>query len=357
MIKSKNLSFEGETIYCGIDFHKKSWKVNIRLEDRELEHYSQNADPDCLSVHLKSRYPGAQFKIAYEAGFSGFWACRKLREEGFDCIIINAADVPTSDKEKKQKNDTVDARKIAKQLSKNNLDAVYLPSLAEQNNRSLVRVRDQMVANQTRCKNRIRHLLLFNGLKVAEGIDKERYWTLAFIDALVKLDCKDNSLRTALSVLLGELKDIRKRVLDTTKAVRCLAESEAFKEDVELVRSIAGIGLVNAMIILTELGDIRRFKYFDKLCSYVGFVPSTDDSGDRKADRGITHRCNNRLRTALIESSWMLISKDPAMLMKYSAYCKKMDKNKAIIRIGKHLLSRIKYVLTKRQKYVEGVVA
>lgn len=357
MIKSKNLSFAGETIYCGIDFHKKSWKVNIRMQDRELEHYSQDPEPDSLSVHLKSRYPGAKFKIAYEAGFSGFWACRKLRAEGFDCIIINAADIPASDKEKKQKNDTIDARKIAKQLAKNNLEAVYVPSLTEQNNRSLVRVREQMVENQTRCKNQIRHLLMFNGLKVADGIDKERYWTIAFIKALEQLDCRDSSLRTTLDILLGQLKDTRKRVLDTTKEVRKLAQSEAFKEDAELLRSIAGIGLINAMIILTEIGNIRRFKYFDQLCSYVGFVPSTDDSGDRKANRGITHRCNNRLRTALIESSWMLISKDPAMLMKYSAYCRKMDKNKAIIRIGKHLLCRIKYVLTKREKYVECVVA
>jgi len=35
---------------------------------------------------------------------------------------------------------------------------------------------------------------------------------------------------------------------------------------------------------------------------------------------------------------------------------KRMDKNKAIIRIGKHLLSRIKYVLTKREKYEPCVV-
>ena len=357
MSKNKILSLEGETIYCGVDMHKKSWKVNIRTKDRELEHFSQNADADCLSSHLKRLYPGAAIKMAYEAGFSGFWACRKLKAAGVDCIVINAADVPTSDKEKKQKNDTVDARKIAKQLSKNNLAAVYVPSLAEQNNRSLVRAREQMVQDKTRCKNRIRHLLLFNGLKVADGIDKERYWTLQFIKALEELDCGDNSLKIALTVLVSELKEIRKKVLETTRAVRTLAASEAFKEDVALIRSIAGIGLINAMVILTELGDIRRFRSFDHLCSYVGFVPSTEDSGDKKADRGITHRCNNRLGTALIESRCMLISKDPAMLMKYSAYCKKMDKNKAIIRIGKHLLSRIRYVLTKREKYVAGVVA
>lgn len=193
-----------------------------------------------------------------------------------------------------------------------------------------------MVENQTRCKNPIRHLMHFNGLKVDDGVDKEKYWTNAFIKALQELDCGDDSLRMTLNVMLKELTEIRKRVLETTKLVRKLAETDTYSKNVELIRSIPGIGIVNAMVILTELGDIRRFANFDHLCSYVGFTPSTDDSGPRKKDRGITHRCNNRLRTALIESSSMLISKDPAMLMKYSQYCRKMNKNQAIIRIGKH---------------------
>ncbi len=107
MTKIKTLSFEGETIYCGVDVHKKNWKVNIRTSNMELEHFSQNADPDCLAFHVQKRYPGAKIKVAYEAGFSGFWACRKLQQAGIECIVINAADVPTSDKQKKQKNDTV----------------------------------------------------------------------------------------------------------------------------------------------------------------------------------------------------------------------------------------------------------
>jgi len=270
---------------------------------------------------------------------------------GIDCIVTNAADVPSSDKDKKQKNDTVDARKIARELSKSNLQAIYVPTVKEQNDRSLVRVREQMVENQTRCKNRIRHLMHFNGLKVQDGIDKEKYWTNAFIKALQELDCGDESLRMTLNMMLKELAEIRKRVLESTRLVRKLAQTDAYSKKVELIRSIPGIGQVNAMVILTELGDIQRFANFDHLCSYAGLTPDTAGSGDKKKDRGITHRCNNRLRTALIESSWMIISKDPAMLMMYSQYCRKMNKNQAIIRIGKHLLSRIKYVLIKQEKY------
>ena len=82
MTKIKTLSFEGETIYCGVDIHKKNWKVNIRNSHMELEHFSQNADPDCLASHVQKSYPGANIKVAYEAGFSGFWPCRKLQAAG-----------------------------------------------------------------------------------------------------------------------------------------------------------------------------------------------------------------------------------------------------------------------------------
>lgn len=204
--------------------------------------------------------------------------------------------MPSSDKDKKQKNDTVDARKLARELSKNNLVVIYVPTLKEQNDRSLVRLREQMVQNQTRRKYRIRHLLHFNGLKVADGVDKEKYWTIAFIKALEELDCADQSLRMTLSMMLKELKEIRKRVLESTTLVRKLAQTDAYGKTVELIRSVPGIGPVNAMVILTESGDIRRFANFDNLCSYVGFTPSTDDSGDRKKDRGITHRCNNLMK-------------------------------------------------------------
>lgn len=63
---------------------------------------------------------------------------------------------------------------------------------------------------------------------------------------------------------------------------------------------------------LFELQDILRFKTFDNLCSYAGLVPDTDDSGDTKRNKGLTHRRNTYLREALIESSWVLIKKDPA---------------------------------------------
>ena len=42
MNKSSNLDFSGTTIYCGLDVHLKSWRVNIRDQEMELRDFSQN---------------------------------------------------------------------------------------------------------------------------------------------------------------------------------------------------------------------------------------------------------------------------------------------------------------------------
>src|ERR1017187_4062193 len=70
MNKIKQLSFEGQTIFCGIDVHKKSWRVNVRSDEFELEDYSQDPSEELLLKHLDKRYPGASFKLASKPPFS-----------------------------------------------------------------------------------------------------------------------------------------------------------------------------------------------------------------------------------------------------------------------------------------------
>lgn len=177
------------------------------------------------------------------------------------------------------------------------------------------------------------------------------------ITYLEGIDYGSGELRTAIGLLIKDYTQSRSLLLAATMAIRKLSKEPAYAPGIMWLRSIPGIGLVNAAVILFELQDIRRFKTLDHLYSYAGLVPDTADSGDTKVTRGITERRNEYLRTALVESSWTVVRKDPALLMKYKDYCKRMNKNKAIIRIAKHLLSRIRFVLLNEKEYVVGVVA
>ena len=218
----------------------------------------------------------------------------------------------------------------------------------------LVRQRGRLVWDQTRCKSRIWHLLMFSGLELG-GYDDQRYWSRRFIAYLEALDCGSMALRGALDLALTEYLQIRRLVLDATRLIRELSRQLAYKEMVELLQSVPGIGLVNAMILLTEIQDMSRFSNLDKLCSYAGIVPDKSSSGEQESDKGITHRTNQYLRQALVESSWVIIRKDPAMLMLYKKYCQTMVPNMAIIKIARHLLSRLRHIWLKQTPYEIGI--
>jgi transposase len=110
------------------------------------------------------------------------------------------------------------------------------------------------------------------------------------------------------------------------------------------------------MIWLTELIDIRRFKNLDHLSSYVGLVPGEHSSGEKHITTELDHRGNQVLRSLLIENSWAALRKDPALMMKYTELTKRMTGNRAIIRISRKLLNRIRYVLINEKEYEIGKV-
>ena len=160
MTKVKELDFTDTTIFCGLDVHKLSWRVNIRDTDLELKDFTQPADARLLYKHLTRNYPGANYKVAYEAGFCGFGIQRELSSLGIECILLNAADIPKGDKERKQKNDKRDARCISQQLAaKKDIKQLYIPLPAWEHARTLVRNRQQQVSDNTRFIHFINHKL------------------------------------------------------------------------------------------------------------------------------------------------------------------------------------------------------
>lgn len=353
MTKVKQLSFEGETIYCGVDVHKTNWKVNARMNDLEITAFSQDPDATLLKRHFENKYPGAELKVVYEAGYCGFGIQRSLTMMGVDCIVVNPADVPASDKDRKRKTDKRDARKLSSELAKGNLKGIYVPEKLMEHARSLVRQRHRLVKDQSRCINRIKHLLLCNSLKVEARSDRI---SLKYIKKLQQLECGSQTLKMALHFAIEQYLQIRGILREITIAVRNLSKEEPFVSVQKVLQSIDGIGLISGMVIQTEIIDVHRFKTLDSLCDYTGFVPDMYSSNEKMAILRISKRANEFLRETIIECSWTLIRKDPAMLMKYNEYRKRMNANKAIVRISKHLLSRIRHLWKNQQTYERGII-
>jgi transposase len=355
MQKDNKVDFTGQEIYVGLDTGKKSWKVCILTEELEHKTFSQPPQPGMLVSYLRRNFPGARYRCVYEAGYFGFWIHDALRQQGVNCVVAHPADVPTKDKERRNRNDWVDARKLARNLRNQELTPLYVPVRSALEDRSLVRIRMQMVKKRTRCKNQIKAFLSFYGHPIPDELVKS-HWSRHFINWLESLEFQQDSGKYALDTLLEELKYLRQSIAHVTKQIRALAKQESYRTQVKLLASIPGISTLSAMILLTEIVDIDRFKGLDDLASYVGLVPGENSSGDQEKTTGISHRRSAYLRGVLIECSWVAVRRDPALLMAFGKLTKRMPKNRAIVRIARKLLNRIRYVLKHQESYESCVV-
>lgn len=345
--------FTGHNIYVGIDVHHKSWAVSIYSDEFELKSFSQSPNVEQLCNYLSKHYPGAGLQIAYEAGFCGFGIHRQLTEKGIKCSVLNPADIPSSDKENKRKTDKVDSRKIAKALKNGDLHTVFVPNPQQEADRQILRSRSKIVKDITIIKNRIKAFLKFKSINIPEEYNDR--WSAAFISWIRQLSLLPSD-QIALSVYLDELVFLTEKKKSLQKALQQLAIEDRYRNNVRLLQSVPSIGLLAAMIILTEIGDINRFPKLEHLCSYCGLTPDTHSTGSIERINGISRRGNSTMKTLLIECAWMAIRKDPAMLLFYKSLLPQMHTNKAIVKVARKLLNRIRYVLKNQKEYVVGIV-
>ncbi|MGD0015656.1 MAG: IS110 family transposase [Bryobacteraceae bacterium] len=351
-----SLDFTGQTIYVGLDVGRRSWAVSIYTDCFEHKTFVQRPDPEALVRYLHKHFPQATYRSVYEAGYCGLWPHQALTALGVDCIVVHPVDVPTTGKERKNRTDRVDARKLARTLRSGQLQGIYVPSREAQEDRCLVRMHTLLVKKQTRCKNQILALLSFFGVLIPDEIAESR-WSRHFINFLTAVPFASPSGQQSLELLLDELSFVRQQIARHTREVRALASSELYRQQVALLRTVPGISVHSAMVMLTELVELERFKSLDELAGYFGLVPGEDSSGDKEVVTGLTSRRNAFLRHLIIECSWMAVRKDPALMQSFNQLTKRMRKTQAIVRIARKLLARIRFVLRKQQPYVPCVVA
>lgn len=356
--KGNRISFKGQDIYVGIDTHLKSWKVTIMTENLLHKTFSQDPKPEILYNYLQRNFPEGNYYSVYEASFCGFVAHRSLNALGVNNIVVNPADIPTTDKEKKQKEDMRDSRKLAKALRSGVLQGIHIPTKRTEELRSMVRYRRTLVKDISRMKSRIKSNLYLHGIEIPdELLRSSKYWSNKFTQWIENVKHSTSFGTFVLQELLDTMLLLRKKLLFVNREIRKASKSPEYKELYDLLIEIPGIGSITAMSLISELENINRFKKLDNLCSYVGLVPTTNSSGEQEKTGRVTPRANKFLRKALIESSWVAARNDPALSLAFNKLCERMKPNEAIIRIAKKILNRIRFVMKNKTKYVPCVVS
>lgn len=350
--QKKHLDFRGIKLFIGIDIHLKQWTVTIRTSKLVLKIFSMNPSPQELFNYLKRCYPNGDYYSVYEAGFCGFWAHRQLNELGIKNIIVNPADVPTTHKEKTQKRDKRDSRKLAEGLSSGQIKAIYIPSIENESLRLLSRRLMQISKSMRRSKSRIKHFIHTQGIPIPKH-SVISHWSGQFIHWLKSIEFNNEYSRYYLDELIEDLLILRTRKLVYLRKIRKIIKDN---KTINYLRTIPGIGLITAFVFYTEIMDIYRFQKLDQLVAFIGLIPSVYSSDEKETILGITNRCNKYLRHLLVEAAWIAVTKDPALTMAYHRQLKDKKPQKAIIRIAKKLVSRIRFVWINQQEYEFALV-
>lgn len=351
-MQRKQIFFKGQNIFIGIDVHKNSWSVAVTPEIGAVRVHVQKPSAQELIDFLRKNYPEGTYNAVYESGFSGFSTYYALQEVGINCIVTHAADVPTTQYEESMKTDRVDSAKLARSLKAGFLKGIYIHRKDDIDNRSVVRLRMDVQRQMSGCKSRIKHLLHCNGVGIPERFASPgTHWSRAFVKWLAEDVRLLSASRNSLDLLLVQLEGFRTALLAATGAVRRLSQSARYKEQYALLTSIPGIGVNVAMTILTEIGEFTRFRNEREFASYLGLIPTSHSSGEKTAHGEKTFRGNKRVGTLLVEAAWVAIYRDRWLGCAYTAYTRKMEPQKAIIRIARKMSNVILAVIKTGRRY------
>lgn len=343
MKEHNTVSFEGQTIFIGMDVHKNSISVCVRHCGIELCKFVFNSDTCSLARKLKEDYPGAKFHSVYEAGFCGFEHHRILLREGIENIVINPADAPTSGRERAYKSDAVDCRKLARELENGSLTPIYIPSKENLLFRDLVRREAQIVKSITQAKNRIRMYYFFHNLKFPG-------WSG---NALKQMEVE--AVKEQDETLLSHLRTyrfLREERLRIRAAEKLYIKRFNREVKQKCLTSVPGVGFRVAIVFQAELWEFDRFSDSNHRDSYTGFAPHLVGSGEHEVVQKSGARKKKELHSMLIQAAWRAISKDMELRALYGRQLSKGGTGRAISIVARKLQARMAAVFSQEREYI-----
>jgi transposase len=345
--KSESMSVVGKKVCIGIDVHKESWQVTVRSEGEEIFNGRIPGQYQSLKKLLE-RYQGSLMKVAYEAGPFGFWLSDKLLEDNIEVMVVPPSLIPI-ESGNRVKTDKRDSRKLARLLESNMLKQVYVLTPEEREHRDLLRTRRQIVDHRKDVARQIKSKLLFYG--IVSPFSATPYWSIKYIEWLRALRVDTDYLKECFHLLIDLYEYLTRQIARINRKVALLCRDKKYRDRIKLLCTAPGIGRLTAIEILVELQDISRFESAEEIASYIGLTPSEYSTGEKTRQGRITRCGNTRVRTYLVESTWMLITKDPVLRLKYLKLKNARGGKRATIEIARKFIIIIRRMLLDNVPY------
>ncbi len=338
-----------KVIMIGCDLHEESMILKI-AEDRqspETRSVKNTASGRrAMVADLRQRAKaagGARVVFAYEASGQGFGLYDQLAAAGIECYVLAPTKIARSARRQREKTDEKDALDLlellrAHILAGNGLPMVWIPDAQTRDDRELVRMRLDVGEKITAMKAQVQSLLKRCQLRRPSGVGKG--WTKAFRGWLQReladpLTARESSLgsggKAALGSLLRQLQFLEEEEQRLDQLVAALAWSPRYESRIRELTKLCGVGVLTAIVFLTELGDLSRFANRRQIAAYLGLAPSSNESGSQNDRKGhITHQGSPRVRKVLCQATWSRVRHSEEEKAAYERIKAKNPKKKKI---------------------------
>lgn len=352
-------------IMVGCDLHDKTMLLKIAEgRGKALKRSYQNnpSGRKAMTAALKKRASaagGAKIIFAYEASGLGFGLYDELAEAGIKCYVLAPTKIAKSVKSRRSKTDEKDADAIldilrAHVLAGNELPTVWVPDPQTRDDREVVRARLDAAQKLTGLKSQIRMLLKRNGISKPSGMGKGwtngyRVWLRVLLGDGSPLRC---GARAGLGSLLRQLEFIEEEIALLDREVVALSKTPRYLRAARMMNCLKGVGVLTAMVFLTEMGDMSRFSNRRQVGAYLGLAPSIHESGESDDRKGhITHHGNARVRKVLCQATWSRVRTDSNEKAVYERIAAKNPKHKkiAVVAAMRRLAIRLWHIGLKAQ--------
>lgn len=307
-------------------------------ETRTTAFRTVKSTPELLRTELL-RQPVKQ--VVFEACSQAGWVHDLCEELKLPALVASTTGAAWQWKRVKRKTDRDDALKLARLAAVGEIEGVPVPPRAIRQWKSLIGFRKRLVSERVRGQNRIRGLLVCQGLPAPLGA---KAWTVLglagigqFAQPLAACGA-DDLWRGELDRLLDRLRFLDEQTRTVESKLDQIAKSDS---RVSLLETVPGVGTRTAEVIAVHLPDAKRFHSADEVSAYAGLVPRQYQSGETDRRGRITRRGPKLLRSAMVECAWCSL--------RYNRWAKAtwlrlqtngLSKKKAIVALARKLLVR-----------------
>lgn len=333
--------------YVGVDLHKHVMSVCVVGLENGRRHVVERRNLRCAeTAEIQEFFQGlGEFQVVVEATSSYDWFAQLVEPLANRVVLAHPRKLRVI-AESTRKTDKLDAQILAEFLAAGMIPEAYRASPRLRQYRTLVRHRYFLKRRSTGLKIKVRALLgrynidLPNAFARA-GREQIASLQLSHADRLVMTQLQEGLERYALQV-----KEVDRGLLEFAETAP-IAEREARA----VLESIPCVGDVTIDVVLSELGDVRRFRSQKQVVAYAGLAPGIRESAGKARRQGITKEGSGLLRWVMVETAWRMVGKTRRWGLIYEQLKRRMGSKKAIVAVARRLLCVMVALMRSGQRY------